>query len=87
LDVLPPKALYFVQPRSEKFWNCEQEHFILFGRAAKIFGIYQEKQLKLTVFCSACSEIFWNLSTKATPIEFSAAQRKILQLTNRGSSN
>jgi hypothetical protein len=31
----------------------------LLCRAAKIFGICQQKQLKLIVFCSAVSERFW----------------------------
>jgi hypothetical protein len=61
---LRPRALCFVQLPSEIFWNCEQEHCILFGREAKIFGIHQQKQLKVPVFCSAAQRKF--LSTKAT---------------------
>jgi hypothetical protein len=30
-----PKAPFFVQPRSETFWNCDQKHCILFSHAAK----------------------------------------------------
>jgi hypothetical protein len=30
-----PKALYFIQPRSEKFWNCGQKHCIVQPRSEK----------------------------------------------------
>jgi hypothetical protein len=36
---LRPKALHFVQPRSENFWNYDEKNCILFSRAAKNFGI------------------------------------------------
>jgi hypothetical protein len=62
------QTLYFVQPRSEKFWNVNKSTFLLFCRAAKNFGIYQQKQLKSTVSCSdAKSTVFC-----------SVAQRKVL---------
>jgi hypothetical protein len=37
------KQLLAFQPRSESFWNCEQKRC----SAAKSFGIYQQKELKL----------------------------------------
>jgi hypothetical protein len=48
--------------RSAKILNlptkANQIDHILFSRAAKGFGIRQQKQLKLTVFCPPRSEIF-----------------------------
>jgi hypothetical protein len=64
------KALYFVQPRGEKFWNCEQKHCILFSRAAKYFGVANK----------GSTGKMWNLSTKQleSTVCCSAAQRKFL---------
>jgi hypothetical protein len=54
---------------------------MLFGRAANFFGICQQKQLKLTVFC-ALQRKFWNLS-RATHIDlFSRAAKKVELRTN-----
>jgi hypothetical protein len=36
---LPPKAMHFVQPRSEKFWNCDEKHCISFIHAAKVLEL------------------------------------------------
>jgi predicted Na+-dependent transporter len=50
-----------------KFWNLPtkttQADCILFCRAAKNLGIYQQKQLRLTVFYSAAQRFFLNLPT------------------------
>jgi hypothetical protein len=48
---------------------------------AKDFGIRQQKQLKLTVFCSAAQRKFWNLPTKATQIDSRAA--KFFEFANK----
>jgi hypothetical protein len=37
----------------------------LFCLAAKSYGICEQRQLKLTVFCQPHSETFWNLATKS----------------------
>jgi hypothetical protein len=62
---LRTKALYLVQPRSEIFWNLPTKatriNSILFSRAAKMFGICQQKQLELTTFCSAAQQNFLEL--------------------------
>jgi hypothetical protein len=47
------KALYFVQPRSEKGLNCEQKYCILFSRAVKILDCEQKH-----VFGSAAQRKF-----------------------------
>jgi hypothetical protein len=61
---------HYLFSHSEKLLNCEQKNCILFSRAAKTFGIYQQKHLKSTVFCSDfAAKTFWNLSTKATRID------------------
>jgi hypothetical protein len=54
-------SLHFVLPRSQKFRNlteATQINCILFCRAAKFFGICQQKQLKLTksLFCRAAKK-------------------------------
>jgi hypothetical protein len=58
----------------------------LFGRAEKIFGIGEPKQLKI---CFAASENFWNGEQKQLKIDCicSAAQRKFLELANKSNSN
>jgi hypothetical protein len=74
---LRAKALYFVQPRSEKILNREQKHRILFSRAAKILesrpqalscSTAQRKPFgianKSNVFCSAAQRKFWNCEQK-----------------------
>jgi hypothetical protein len=64
-----------------KFWNFSKTNSndaFLFCRAAKHLGIFQQKQLKLTVFCSGCSENFRNLPTKTSQIDcilFSCAEK------------
>jgi hypothetical protein len=67
--------VYFVQPRSEIFWNCEQifgsaaekcwkcdqKHCILFSRAEKSFGF----ATKSSVICSAAQRKIVELRPKA----------------------
>jgi hypothetical protein len=43
-------SIVFTQPRRETFWNGEQKST---GLRSEKFGIYKQKQLKSTVFCSA----------------------------------
>jgi hypothetical protein len=73
------KALYFVQPRSEIFgnceqkhwfdqprsenWNCEQKHCVWLPRREN-FGIHRQKQLKLTAFCSAAQPKIWEFTNR-----------------------
>jgi hypothetical protein len=80
IDPWRPKAPYFVQPRSETFWNCDQKHCILFSRAAKHFGIAN----KSTAFCAAAQRKNVELRTKAF-ILFSRAV-KILEFTNKNNN-
>jgi hypothetical protein len=66
---LRDKSSDFVQPRSENVWNWEQKHCILFGSAGKDFGIYKQKQLKLTVFCSiGCCISSKNIKNNQEPL-------------------
>jgi glutamine synthetase len=70
------KSIVFVQPRSEKFQNCEQKHWFDQLRREN-FGTVN----KSTVFCQPRSENFMNLPTEeATQINCicSAVQRKFL---------
>jgi hypothetical protein len=64
---------------SRPFWNlptkATQVTVFLFSRAAKSFGIRQQKQLNVTVFCQPSSENFWNLPTNATKIGCIAANK------------
>jgi hypothetical protein len=53
--------LHFALPRSQKFRNCEQKHWILFNRAAKIFGIVNES----TVFCSTTQRRILEFANKS----------------------
>jgi hypothetical protein len=62
------------QPRSEKFWSCEQTHSNLWSALQrKILGL-RTKPLKLTV--SRATKDFRS-ANKATQIDKSAAQRKL----------
>jgi hypothetical protein len=65
---------------AEKFFlpTTTQTRCILFCRAAKNLGIYQQKQLKLTVFCSK------NNSNRLKAC--SAVQRKNLEFVNKSNS-
>jgi hypothetical protein len=65
-----PKVLYFIQPRRERFWICDQKYCILFSRAAKNCGTVN----KSTAFCSAVHRKNYELRTKAFFL-CSAAQR------------
>jgi hypothetical protein len=44
---------------------ANKKHCILSSRAEKIFGIYQQKELELTVFCFAAQRKILELRTKA----------------------
>jgi hypothetical protein len=62
-----------VQPRRDKFWNLptgatqiDGKLTLFFQPQRKSFGIYQQKQLKLSVFCSAARRKLWNLPAKPT---------------------
>jgi hypothetical protein len=61
------KSTAFCSAAQRKLWNSPtkptQTGCILFCRAAKNLGIYQQKH-KITVFCSAVQRKFWNLPTK-----------------------
>jgi hypothetical protein len=52
----------FARPRSEKLWNrrikAQLKLIVFVRRAAKTFGIDEQKQLKLTVFAQPRSENF-----------------------------
>jgi hypothetical protein len=79
-------VLYFVQPRSEKCWDlptkATQIDCTLSSRAAKIFGICQQKQLKSTVFCPAAQRKILNLPTKATQIDWFYGQPRCERVWN-----
>jgi hypothetical protein len=90
---LRTKALYYVQPRSEKIWSGEQstvlkffgianKHCILFSRAARNLGIYHQKQLKLTVSLRT-STVFCSAGLRTKTLRFVRGARKTLRFVNQ----
>jgi hypothetical protein len=74
---LRPKALYFVQPRSDKFRNCEQKHCTCTAAQRKVL----ELRPKALHFVQPRSEIAWNCEQNT--VFCSAAQRIFLELRTK----
>jgi hypothetical protein len=64
------KSTAFCSAAHRKNSELRTKAFFLFSCQAATKGIYQQKQHKLIVFCSAAQTKFWNLPTKATQIKF-----------------